>query len=267
MEVLTQQFQVLSIFMARFLAMLSLAPIYGSQTVSYFHRIGLAFVFSMLMVPVTALPAEFYAAAESRYFTLLLEQAFIGFIIGMIINFIFVAYQMAGEFFSIQMGFGITEVFDPMSQVSLPLMGTLKDAIALLIFFVSSAYILLIEGLAFSLEKIPFLSISGEAFLSQGVTHQGVIDFIIFFSSAMFIIALKIALPVIGTLLLASITLGILSKTAPQMNMLMLGFPIKIIVAFIVLFAIAPFIVESMQEEFIHFFDHLDRLLKAWPTS
>lgn len=266
MDVLTQQFQVLSVFMARFLAMLSVTPVYGGQSVSFFYRVAMAFIFSVLMVPVAVLPQGFYDAVTNRYFTLLLEQAFIGFMIGMIVNFLFVAYQMAGEFFSIQMGFGITEVFDPMSQVSLPLMGTLKNAIALLVFFVSGAYILLIEGAAFSLEKIPYLSAAGLSFLEQGATHKGVIDFIIFFSSAMFIIALKIALPVIGTLLLTSITLGILSKTAPQMNMLMLGFPVKIVIAFIVLGAIAPFVVQSMQIEFYNFFDHLDRLFKQWPN-
>lgn len=264
MDALTLHFEILSVFMARFLAMLSLAPVYSSGNITFFHRFSFAFIFALLLVPVVELPPQFYHALDSRYFILIMEQAFIGFLIGSIINFIFVAYQMAGEFFSIQMGFGITEVFDPMSQVSLPLMGTLKNAIAILVFFASGAYILLIEGVAFSLEKIPML---GSSFLHDVSVLQGVLDFIIFFASSMFLVALKIALPIIGTLLLTSIALGILSKTAPQMNMLMLGFPVKIVVAFIVIAAIAPFVIESMHNQFYNFFDHWDSMIRQWPQK
>lgn len=86
-------------------------------------------------------------------------------------------------------------------------------------------------------------------------------------SSGMFIIALKIALPVMGTLLLVSLTLGILSKAAPQMNILMLGFPIKILIAFVVLTITMPIIVQTMFSQFDTFFDHMDVILKRWSTA
>jgi flagellar biosynthetic protein FliR len=98
-------------------------------------------------------------------------------------------------------------------------------------------------------------------------TIDGLLKFITLLSSAMFLIGLKIAIPVMGTLLMVSITLGILSKAAPQMNILMLGFPIKIMVAFVILTWISPSIVGMISSQLDLFFQHLDTVLKRWSQS
>lgn len=264
MELFAGQFQIFTVLLARLLSVFSVAPFFGGQGISYFYRMSLAFIIAALVTPVTEMPPEFYNLMQNRYITLLIEQAFIGFLIGFSLVFLFAAFQMAGEFFSVQMGFGISEVFDPISQISMPLMGTIKNLLALFVFFVSGSHIYLIQAIVFSYEAMPYLS---SGFLTEGVKHEGILEFLVLLSSGMFLISLKIALPVMGTLLLVSITLGLLSKAAPQMNILMLGFPMKILISFLVLAFIAPLIIHTMFEQFDIYFNHLDNVIKSWGSQ
>ncbi len=261
MEIFANKFQEFTILFTRMLAMLSVAPFFGGQSFAYFYRVALSFLVSLIVVPVVQLPLEFQELIENQYFTLLMEQVFIGLVIGLSLQFMFASFQMAGEFFSVQMGLGISEVFDPLSQISLPLMGIFKNLIATFVFFLSGSHLWLIRSIVFSYEKLPFFP---KNILQDLLWHKNIIKFMIFISSSMFIIALKIALPVMGTLLLVSITLGVLSKAAPQMNILMLGFPLKIFTAFIILAFISPTIVTIMYEQFDIFFQYLDEMLNSW---
>ncbi|RME89880.1 MAG: type III secretion protein, partial [Candidatus Hydrogenedentota bacterium] len=149
MEFFSKQFEVAVLILARFLAMMSVAPFFSGQTLSYFYRASIAFFAALLLVPVVKITPEARDWIHQFYFLAILEQAFIGFLIGVGLQFLFAAFQMAGEFFSTQMGFGVSEVFDPMSQVSLPLMGTINNLFALFVFFISNAHIYLIKAVAY----------------------------------------------------------------------------------------------------------------------
>ena len=143
----------------------------------------------------------------------------------------------------------------------MPVIGTLKNLVALFVFFVSGAHTQLVQALAFSVERVPHL---GFSFLKQGVLQNQLFKYFALLSGGMFIAALKIALPVIGCLLLVSVTLGIMSKEAPQMNMLVLGFSVKIVVGFVVLAVLAPLIVQTMFAEMDRSVSMLDAMIKAW---
>ncbi len=261
MEILGPQFQIFTLVFARFLALFSVAPGFSGDSLPFFSRFALAFISAAIITPVADMPESLVRDLERAYILIVLEQAVIGIFIGIAMQFLFAAYQLAGEFFSVQMGFGISEVLDPMSQVSMPVIGTLKNLVALFVFFVSGAHTHLVQALAFSVERVPHL---GFSFLKQGVLQNQLFKYFALLSGGMFIAALKIALPVMGCLLLVSVTLGIMSKAAPQMNMLVLGFSVKIVVGFVVLAILAPLIVQTMFAEMDRSVSMLDAMIKAW---
>lgn len=261
MDILNDQFQIFTLIFARFLALFSVAPGYSGDSLPFFSRFALSFITAAIITPVAEMPDSLIADLNRAYILIVLEQAAIGIFIGISMQFLFAAYQLAGEFFSVQMGFGISEVLDPMSQISMPVIGTLKNLIALFVFFVSGAHTYLVQALAFSVERVPHL---GFSFLKQGVLQNQLFKYFALLSGGMFISALKIALPVIGCLLLVSVTLGIMSKAAPQMNMLVLGFSVKIIVGFMVLAILAPLMVQTMFAEMDRSVSMLDAMIKAW---
>lgn len=261
MEVFIRQFELFTVVLSRLLALFSFAPGYSGETLTFFQRMALSFFTAVILTPVMPVTAELSNMLRERYFTVLLEQAIIGLFLAFCLQVIFAAFQMAGEFFSVQMGFGINEVFDPMGQVSLPLMGSFKNLIALFVFFVSNAYLEVIRALAYSFERIPFLP---QNFWENHVGQESLVDFLFFLSSSMFLIGLKVALPIMGTLLLVSVSIGMISKAAPQMNMLMMGYPLKILVGFLVLMWIAPVAIETMSAQFDILFHHLDELIRRF---
>ena len=261
MEILGPQFQIFTLVFARFLALFSVAPGYSGDSLPFFSRFALAFISAAIITPVADMPESLVRDLERAYILIVLEQAVIGIFIGIAMQFLFAAYQLAGEFFSVQMGFGISEVLDPMSQVSMPVIGTLTTLVALFVFFVSGAHTYLVQALAFSVERVPHL---GFSFLKQGVLQNQLFKYFALLSGGMFVAALKIALPVIGCLLLVSVTLGIMSKAAPQMNMLVLGFSVKIVVGFVVLAVLAPLLVQTMFAEMDRSISMLDAMIKAW---
>lgn len=261
MDFLSGQFQIFTLVFARFLALFSVAPGYSGDSLPFFSRFTLSFLSASILTPLADFPPSLHDDLQSAYFLIVLEQAAIGIFIGVAMQFLFAAYQLAGEFFSVQMGFGISEVLDPLAQVSLPIIGTLKNLIAIFVFFVSGAHTYLIQALAFSVERVPHL---GFGYLKNGIAQNHLFKYVTLLSGGMFISALKIALPVIGCLLLVSVTLGVLAKAAPQMNMLVLGFSAKIVIGFMVLAIMAPLIVQTMFAEMDRSINMLDALIKAW---
>ena len=195
-----------------------------------------------------------------EYYLLVLREVTIGLYIGFLVSIIFAAFQLSGQFFAVQIGFGISEVLDPIGQISVPLIGQLKNMIGLLVFMVIYGHHFLIEAVYRSYELAPIVSIS------RGFTGS-LFKYLMHSFSGMFVVAMKIALPVVGTIFLISVTMGVLGKVAPQMNIMMLGFPFKIIVSFCVLFLITPLIVRIMRVSLERTFGFVTNVLAHWPLA
>ena len=257
MEVFVTKFQEFTLFFSRMLATLSITPFFATQSFSFSARVAISFLTGIIVTSTFIAPTEFASLINQNYFNLILQQVFIGLFLGVTLQFLFAAFQMAGEFFSIQIGFSITEVFDPLSETSIPLMGNLNNLMGLLVFFVSGAYLKFVEAVVFSYQKMPYI-------LDYQKMHTDLLNFFIMISSSMFLIALNLAMPIMGTLLLTSVTLGILSKAAPQMNILMLGFPLKILIGFLVLVFVSPIIIDLMYGQFEIYLDHLNKMIQKF---
>ena len=151
------------------------------------------------------------------------------------------------------MGFSASEVYDAVSQVENPLMGQFFNLIAMLIFLQNHwAQRLFGQALVSSFDSITALSIvSGRekivSFLFAGLSH-------------LFLDAFIIALPIMGTLLLINVAMGILSKAAPMMNMMSEGFPTMILVSFFIIMALMPNLCEFFSHSFEGAFRNLEQL-------
>jgi len=175
-----------------------------------------------------------------RFFLLLIGEGIIGLILGFFMMIIFSAFSTAGQFFSLQMGFGASETFDPLSQIENPLMGQYLNLVSMLVFVVIGGFHMLFRGFWRSVQSINII------YLIEG--KEPVVKMIVSGLSRLFLDAMIISLPILGTLFLTSLTTGLISKAAPQINILSEGFPISISVAFLLIFASLPFMVDA----FIH---------------
>lgn len=247
---------------ARCFALIMTLPLFSSKTVPRMAKIALAGGLACFIFPRMSLASGAYSSYSTyisssgnfslEYVFLLLGEALIGIVMGFFIQIIFAAFSTAGQFFAFQMGFSASEVYDALSQVENPLMGQFLNFVAMLIFLQNRWFATLFAGaLETSFKSLNVFSIieSGNTiafFMTRGLT-------------LLFRDALVIALPIMATLFLINVTMGILSKAAPQMNLLSEGFPILILTAFYIIVTLVPQLCEFFVSCFAEGFRELEK--------
>lgn len=260
MEVFVYQFQAFLMILARLLGLFQVAPVFSSDSIPFAPKILLSFMISLILFPVTAAYLPKVPGSMGVYALYVFSEILTGVLIGYTILVIFSAIQMAGEFFNVQIGFAYTEVLDPMTQVSLPVLSTLKNLLGILIFLYTGMHRFMIEALAISFQKIQFITMD----LSL---HKGILRSLESAIGAMFLVSFKIAFPVVGILLLVTITESLMGKAAPQLNITQLSFPIKVVIGIFTLISIMTFIVAQIQAGFELSLDKVFTLMKDWPKQ
>jgi flagellar biosynthesis protein FliR len=251
---LVAQAPIFFLVAVRILAMILTTPLLSMQAVPRVAKVALAGFIAFLVLP-DAYPAGWNVQAFSLdYALLIVGEALIGVITGFFISMIFATFSSAGQFFSYQMGFGASEVYDALAQIENPLLGQYLNLIAMLVFLeINGFQTLFLGGILRSFQSINCFSL---------ISAQGV--FVAFFLkglSTLFLNAMVIALPVVGTLFLVNVAMGLLSKAAPQMNLLSEGFPITILVTFFLLMVSLPLMVNLFTQIMDQGFQSFEQLL------
>lgn len=258
MQYFVLNFQAFLLVLVRINAMIMIAPFFSSGVIPFRMKALLSFFITLTVFPVLSATSMKVPGSMGAYYLLVAQEAMIGIFIGFLISVIFAAFQLAGQYYAAQIGFGISEVLDPLGQISVPLVGQLKNLIGLLVFLAINGHHFLIEAVCRSFELAPVFGIGKAA-------AGGYLKYMVYAFSGMFIVALKIALPVLAVSFLITVTMGVLSKAAPQMNIMMLGFPFQIIAAFGVLIITTPLVVRIMQVGLERSFKMLTKVLIHWP--
>lgn len=258
LEYFVTNFQAFLLVLVRINAMIMIAPFFSSGVIPFRMKAMLSFFIALVIFPVLAAGGVKLPTTTGVYYLLVLQEAMVGIFIGFLVSIIFSAFQLSGQYYAAQIGFGINEVFDPLSQVSVPVIGQLKNFIGLLVFLMINGHHFMIEAICRSFELAPVFSASRHA-------TAGYLKYISYTFSGMFIVALKIALPIVAVSFLISVAMGVLAKAAPQMNIMMLGFPFQIFGAFILLIVTTPLIIKIMQVGIERSFKLLTNVLLHWP--
>lgn len=132
----------------------------------------------------------------------------------------FGAFQFAGKLLDIQIGFSLGTVFDPVTRSQAPLLGTVLNLLAVMVFFSLDGHLLLMRGIAYSFTAMPPGQFPASWDIAAFADQFGV----------MFVFGLVLAAPVVFALLLTDVGLGIASRTMPQLNIFTVGIPVKIVI-------------------------------------
>lgn len=240
----------------RVFAMIMTTPLLSIQSVPRVAKIALAGCVAFLVYPQAFSEGWQVEAFSLNFALLVVGEGLLGIITGFFVSMIFSTFSSAGQFFSYQMGFGASEVYDVLAQIENPLMGQYLNLIAMLVFLqIRGFQSLFLGGVLRSVQSINCVAL---------VAHQEV--FLAFFLkglSTLFMNAMIIALPVMGTLFLIHVAMGLLSKAAPQMNLLSEGFPITILVTFFLLAVALPLMINLFTQILEQGFQAFETLLAA----
>jgi flagellar biosynthetic protein FliR len=222
----------------RALALIETAPLLSSDAIPQTAKVALAGFVAYAVIPLSLQAGWELEVFTPQFLFLLIGEALIGIIIGFYLTIIFSAFSTAGQIFSLPMGFGASETFDPLAQVENPLLGQYFNLVAMLVFLSMEGFQeLFLGGFRASIETISIVSLVNGRETVLGLLLSGL--------SRLFVDALVISMPIVGTLFLISLSTGLISKAAPQINLLSEGFPITITVAFILIWTTLPFMVDA----------------------
>ena len=171
-------------------------------------------------------------------------EVMIGLIIGYAARLIIAGIQMAGDMIGFQMGLSIANIIDPMTSEQVSIITELQYLVALLIFLAVDAHHIFFSAIIQSYSLLNPL-----AFHFSGSLMQSIFSF----SQEMFVIAVKLAAPLMAVMLFTNVGLGIVARTVPQINIFIVGMPLQIAVGLIFLGLTAPMFVKLTSGYFLNF--------------
>jgi flagellar biosynthetic protein FliR len=223
--------------LARILGLLMVAPIFGHRAVPARVKIGLG-VFITLIVSPALPPMPNVGLGSWHGLHILIQQMLIGLAIGFTMRVAFAAIEAAGEIVGLQMGLGFASFFDPQSAGQTLVVSRFFNLLAMLVFLAVNGHLLLLGVLTDSFQSLP---ISTQPLAAAGFHNVAA------FGSSVFAVGLQLALPLIAILLMTNLALGILTRSAPQLNIFAIGFPITLGVGLIMLDFSMPYFAPQLE--------------------
>ncbi|MFP4015811.1 MAG: flagellar biosynthetic protein FliR [Halanaerobiales bacterium] len=251
-DILSNYTYVFLLILVRFSGLFLITPMLSSRLVPARVKIGLAFLFTIVSFPVID-GSHLMPSHEIMILMEVLRELLVGLVIGFIVYLVFAIFQLAGRFVDMRMGFAIVNVTDPIHGSTVPLMGQYKNILITLLFLVINGHHIMIRAISRSFEMIP---------LGGAVLTNAGFELIIKNIGELFLIAFMVALPVIATLFIVDIILGFLARTIPQLNIFVVGLPLKILVGLIMMTLALNIIIEFSGQLFHDMFQEVYKLLQ-----
>ncbi|GFN36424.1 flagellar biosynthetic protein FliR [Tepidimicrobium xylanilyticum] len=247
-NLLLNQFEIFLLVFVRTSGIFIVSPFFSTQNTPNTLRVGFAFILSVLL----ALSLDFDSSiVENGYILLIFKELVVGMIIGFISYSFFSTFYIMGQIVDMKIGFGMVNVIDPQHRVQVPLMGNFYYILSFLLFMSINGHHSIINSLVDSYKFIPIGEFSP-------IAEDGF--FLIDILSKVFNIGFKLSLPIVVTILLIDVLLGILARTIPQMNVFVVGLPLKILIGLVVIglslsifYSISPTIFDSAIKEIYNF--------------
>jgi flagellar biosynthetic protein FliR len=230
---------------ARVGALLVAAPLFGARTVPVRVRVLLALLTSFAILPRVAVPTEVEVMSGAGAL-LFAREIVIGLTLGFLVQMLFGAVAMAGEIVAMAMGLSFASVVDPDRGVSVPVIGQYFVVISTLLFLAQNGHLAL---LALLVESFSLLPPGVDALGSAGFWELSA------WASRMFEAAIVVALPAATALLVASVSMGLIARSAPQLNIFAVGFPVTLILGVVTLLFSLPLLEPQFEQHVLAVLD------------
>lgn len=219
-------------------AMLLIAPVFSASGVSVRFRVLLAVLIAALAAPIIPTPptTDLFSASG---LLMAIREVGIGFAIGFVLQLVFGAVVYAGQAVSMTMGLGFAMAVDPQNGVQVPVLSQMYVILATLLFLSLNGHLILIATVIDSYQILP-ANLSGIPVSSLGEVAA--------LGSKVFASGISLALPAMAAMLMVNVTFGVITRTAPQLNIFAVGFPMTLMGGFFVLFINMPNLIAALSQ-------------------
>lgn len=231
----------------RIAAMIMTAPLFSARSIPMRIRLGMALAITLVVAPMLpAMPQvdPFSPAA----LLILLQQVLIGLSFGFVIEMVFTAIITGGHLVAMQMGLGFAAMVDPQNGTQVPVLSQFYLMMMTLVFLSLNGHLILIHVLVDSFKVMPVAT--------TGLVPDNLWQ-IALWGGHLFSGAVSIALPAIASLLIVNLAFGVMTRAAPQLNIFSIGFPLTMLLGFVVVFVTLPSVLPQSEQLWLGAFNLL----------
>jgi len=235
------EFKSFFLILIRVSVLLFMFPIFSSRLIPVLAKAGLAFIITIVLFPVINSKMVEFPDTLWGMGQLIISEFIIGMILALLVQLFFEAIAMMGQLVGFQTGFAIVNILDPQSGMQVSILSNMAYFMAMALFLILNGHHILLSAMkeSFEIINVGSLSLNGQIF-------QKIIDS----SADMFVIAIKIGAPAIAVLLFTSVAFGLITKLMPQMNIMIVAFPVKIVIG-LVFFGISLNVLLRFMERYL----------------
>jgi len=224
---------VLLIIFVRLIGFFLMIPLFSGTTIPMFIRILFVVPLAYIIFTSGVVTSVYYDDSIVGLTVLMVREFFVGFSMSFVVYIIFTLMYLAGQMIDHQMGFAMVSVLDPVAQIQVPITGNLLNIMTILLLVRSGGFNYFVAAIYRSFEFLPI----GQA---QILNNEFLAYYVVTMFVQYFILGVQLAMPIVGTVLLIDVSMGFLVKAAPQMNVFVVGIPIKMAVGMLILYAVIP---------------------------
>ncbi len=251
-DIILNKYQIFLLVLVRVTGLFIATPIFSRNNIPNTLKVSFAVLLSFVLL--NAINSNLVNYGIFDFTILIVKELAIGLVIGFISYLFFTSLYLAGQVIDMQIGFGMVNVLDPQSNIQIPIMGSFYYILAILVFLTIDGHYFLIEALTSSFEYVPI----GHFVFTENILKQLTVIL-----GQTLIIGFKISSPVLATIFLADVLLGILARTMPQMNVFIVGMPLKVSVGIVTIVVSLPLFFIALQHIFNNMYEEIFSFLKV----
>lgn len=235
-------------------AMLTIVPFYNSNTIPTLVRLALALILTyVIFFNVTPYPFK-EDDPMALLFIFGFKEVFVGVIMGFTLNIVFQGISFAGLLVGREMGLAMSSMFDPISGDDGNIIATLMSMAAVIVFIIINGHHFVVQSLSYSFKVIP---------IGGFVVTESLYELLIKYSGSIFILAVKIASPLIVAYFLVHLASGIISRVSPSFQVFFVLLPLKIGLGMFLLVLVMPLYIYLFRDLMYQYEDKLLELVKV----
>jgi flagellar biosynthesis protein FliR len=247
------QIEFFTLVFIRVVTALAVLPVFGHTAFPATAKAGLAGVITLLLVPALAAQLPPPSGTILDYFLLAMRETVCGLLLGFAGHFVFYAVEIAGQLIGFQAGFSVVSSIDPNTESQSTVITQFYNIVALLIFVTMNGQHMLLQALADSFKIVPVGHMFADGRLSEWTLTA---------VTKVMVDGIRLAAPLMVTLFLTDIGLGILTRVAPTLNVFVLGFPLKVAITLLMLSTTLGAVVMVFTGQVGHFMQAMPSFLK-----
>lgn len=245
--------ELLLLVFIRIASALAVLPVFGHRATPTTVKTGLALILALMLVPSLTAQTPAPGGTILDFFLLAAKETLCGIILGFAGQFLFYAVEIAGQLVGFQAGFSVVASIDPNTETQSTVLTQFYNLTVLLVFVTIDGHHTMIRAVADSLQAIP---------VGKLAVGSGFVEWSLIATTKVLGDGVRLAAPLMVTLLLADVGLGILTRIAPTLNVFVLGFPLKIALSLTMISLTLTVVISMFSQQYLEFTRNLPFLFK-----